>query len=119
MSSLIRRIYTHPAFHSTLFGTTIAGINLYNIRLKRNQEDDISKMRYVGVSLGKGVLYGLTYPFSVVFVFMGAVDSNHEFRKHFVPLSVNGSPEDRQEIEENSQDGCPFDIQALSSNKKP
>jgi len=76
----------------TIFGLTITGANLYNIRLKKHQDTD-ALMRYGTVSCAKGFFYGTLYPFSAAFVVVQAfIADSADFRSHFIPLSKAGDP---------------------------
>lgn len=86
-------IYWAPEY---IVGTAIAGINLYNIRLKK-QQDGLSQARFAAVSLMKGYIYGSFWPVSVLGIGYHAVIDGRYFKNHFIPLSVYGSKEDNEE----------------------
>lgn len=79
------------------FGAAIAGINLINISVKRDQSD-MSVARYATWSLCKGAAYGFLFPFSAMYIAMDVMTGNTaSFRSHFVPLSLYGTAADRAE----------------------
>ncbi len=74
-----------------VFGTMITGINIYNIR-EKNPEDNIDRARLAAVSVGKGCIYSIVYPISLIGIICGALsDNKFDFKKHFIPCSVYGN----------------------------
>jgi len=86
-----RKMITSDSFQGGIFGVLITGINLYNIKLKKRQ-DNTSRIQYSLVSLAKGVIYGGMYPFSMWGIFLSALSAPDDFNRHFIPLSKYGAP---------------------------
>ena len=88
----VKRLITNPEYHSLFFGTFVAGLNLYNIKMKERQ-DKFSRFQYATTSLMKGVIYGSFYPFSMWCIVATAIlGKPEEIKTHFVPLSKYGDP---------------------------
>lgn len=95
--------YNTQNVRAGLFGLFIAGVNIYNIRLKKHQ-DGMAKMQYVHVSVIKGIVYGSFYPFSLIYLtFSSLLEKKEDFSSHFIPLSKHGN-ETLRELKEVSDD---------------
>ena len=75
-----------------LFGATIFAVNMCNIfkspYLQRNGVNtNIQYMQVSAVSLIKGCIYTITFPFSILFVGWDAI-TNGKFERHLIPGSV-------------------------------
>ncbi len=63
-----------------LFGSYIAGINLYNIPK--------SNGKYISVSIMKGIIYGTFFPLSIIAIYGDNRKYNSLFyNRHFIPCS--------------------------------
>ena len=96
--------------HHTLFGASIAVINLYNIKFKKRQ-DNASRAQYALVSLVKGAIYGSFYPFSLWGMMLSIVGTPHAFKCHFIPLSVYGDPI-HHELPEEAQNESKMEVES-------
>lgn len=71
-----------------LFGSYIAGINLYNIPPNTIKSNKQIFSKYISVSLIKGVIYGTFFPLSIIAIYGDNRKYNSLFyNRHFIPCS--------------------------------
>lgn len=75
-----------------LMSATIFGINLANMKKSPiyDTSDPLCKYRIIATSSIKGFVYGMTFPFSTIFIAL-SIDSKEAFSHHFIPNSVYNS----------------------------
>jgi hypothetical protein len=71
------------------FGTLIFIINMAHMKkssIMKGKTDSISFLKVIVLSIVKGIIYGITIPFSPVLIAINALDNNEvSFAKHFIP----------------------------------
>lgn len=79
----IAKIY---CISSSFFGILITNINMYNIKKSPlYRENYISVINLIGVSISKGIVYGIFFPFSIIELIRNATHLCYECSKHFIP----------------------------------